>query len=219
MDVATGFSNWVTNWTPDLDDLYSGARDYSMGAWETQQRALVGGSGAAAVAIPVAHLAGLAADLAFVINRMGVSSFGVGAIRAREAGIGNFLERDDFNAVLLYWADDGAIREAMKGRAAAELSSKVALKMGTKILGKGFAAGVTGAMLSSAGYLVGQKLGGKMAAKAGAKFAGKYLGKAAAGFVPFLGPVVGGGINVWLISSVMDAANEFYRDKVKICTG
>ena len=88
------------------------------------------------------------------------------------------------------------------------------MKLGTKIAGKAFASGISAQLLASAGYLVGSKIGGKALGKAAATFAGKYAGKYAGGFVPFLGPVLGAGINLWLISSILESAGEFYEDKI-----
>ena len=53
-------------------------------------------------------------------------------------------------------------------------------------------------------------------AKVTSKVAAKFAGKAAAGFLPFLGPAVGGGINLWLIAGILSAAKEFYSDKADL---
>jgi hypothetical protein len=90
--------------------------------------------------------------------------------------------------------------------------AKVAGKAGTKIVLKG----LTAAMLSSVGYLAASRFGAKAMAKPAAKFAAKFGGKALGGFVPFVGPAVGGAINLWLISTIMDAAQSFYDDKIKL---
>lgn len=214
MGIAETFIRTVDGFTPDVDNIYADASRYTLSSWQNTQRAMVGASGAAAVAIPVAHLAGIAADLAFVVNRMGVSSFGTGAIMGNDRNYGNILEREDFGAVMAYWAGDDGIREAMNGKGAADMASKAGFKIATKLYGKTAAITLTQTMLASSGYLVGQKLGGKAMAKVASKVAAKFAGKAAAGFVPFLGPAVGGGINLWIISGILDAAQEFYGDKI-----
>lgn len=179
---------------------------------------MVTASGAAAVAIPGLHLVGIAADVAFVLNRMSVAAFGTGAILGAKAGVGNILEQEDFPAVLGYWSDDEDLKEAMTGKGAAT-AGKVGTKVGVKLMGKGFTKGMTKAMLSSSGYLIGQRMGGKALAKASGKFAGKFAGKAAGGFVPFLGPVISGGVNLWLISGIIDAAESYYTDKINLIRG
>lgn len=213
MNFNEMLANSVNKLTPDLDDLYDGACRYSMSDWELQQRSLATASGAGAVAIPGLHLAGLAADFAFIINRAGVASYGIGAIKGAERH-GNVLEQEDFVGVLNYWAGDADFMEAMKGKGAADLSSKVGIKVVTKVGGKVAVKGLTKAMLTSAGYMVAQKFGAKAMAKPAAKIAAKFGGKALGGFIPILGPIVGGGVNLWLISGIMDAASGFYRDKL-----
>lgn len=214
MGVTETFIATVERFTPDIDSIYADASRYTLADWQNAQRAMVGASGAAAVAIPLAHMAGIAADLAFVVNRMGVSTFGTGAILGSDRGYGNILERADFEAVLAYWSGDEGVREAMNGKGAADLASKAGFKVATKLYGKAAAITLTQTMLASSGYLIGQKLGGKAMAKVAAKVSAKFAGKTAAGFIPILGPVVGGGINLWIISGVLDAAHEFYSDKV-----
>jgi len=216
MGVAEAFIKAVNSMTPDVDDIYNGAKNETAASWKTRQNAMVTGTGALSMAIPGAHIAAIAADVAFVVNRMGVSTYGVGAIRGYDAGHGNILEEEDFGAVLGYWADDEDLRQAMKGKGAAKLATKVGSKVAAKIIGKGAGKILTKTMLASAGYLVGKKLGGKGLAKAAAKFVPKVAGKGVSGFVPFLGPAVSGGVNLWLLSTIMASADEFYQDKVAL---
>ncbi|HEX9981746.1 MAG TPA: hypothetical protein VGF69_00650, partial [Thermoanaerobaculia bacterium] len=164
---------------------------------------------------PIAHLAGIAADVIFLINRMGVCSYGIGAIYAERSQCGNFLEDEDFGIILNLWAggdENGELFAALSGKAAADMAIKVHTKAGLKMVAK--------TMCKSAGLLVGAQMGGKMGAKAGAKvgakFASKLGGKMLSGFVPFLGPVVGGGINLWFITGIADAAERFYGFKCDV---
>ena len=206
------FVNVVQSMRPDLIDIYNGAHSETLSSWKTRQNAMVTASGAAAVSIPGLHLAGMAADVAFIINRMGTASYGVGAIIGYDNEYGNILEEEDFHLVLAYWADDEDVAEAMKGKTAASLSSK----LGGKLMSKEAAKVLTKTMLASASHLATKKLGGKLLAKPAAKFGAKFVGKGAAGFVPFLGAVVGGGINLWLLNGIQDSAEEFYRDKIRL---
>lgn len=216
MDVANVFIDVVNSMTPDLGSLYEDAKNSSLDDWTFLQKSLVTASGAAAVAIPGLHLVGAAADIAFLVNRMGVSSYGVGAIKLSDSDMGNLLEPEDFGAVLSYWSGDDDLRQLIKGKAAADLSSKAGIKLVTKSGGKIAVKGLTKALLASGGYMIGAKLGGKAMAKPAAKFASKAGGKFLGGFVPFLGPVIGGGINLWLISSIISASEEFYSDKMQL---
>jgi hypothetical protein len=217
-EIMNTFLQVVDGLTPDLDNLYEGTRTSNLDDWKITQRAAVAASGAASAAIPGLHLVGLAADAAFVINRMSVASLGVGAILSERAAAGNILETDDFPAVLGYWCHDDGIQEAMKGKGAVGAST-VGAKIGAKVAGKAFAKGMTKTMLMSSGYLIGQRLGGKAMAKASAKFAGKFAGKAVGGMVPFVGPVVGAGINLWMISGIIEASELYYADKIALFHG
>lgn len=219
MSTSNFFLETVNSMTPEIDDIYHATKNESLTAWGVTQRSLVTASGAASVAIPGWHLAGMAADVGFVINRMGVSSYGVGSILCHNEQ-GNVLEPEDFAAVLGYWADDEDLRQALKGKSAADLSGKLGLSLGKKVLGKGSAKVVgkvlTKSLLTSSGYMIGRKLGGKGLAKAAAKFSGKFASKSISGFIPFAGPIVGGGVNLWLIDGILGAAEEFYKDKINI---
>ncbi|WP_326550522.1 hypothetical protein [Micromonospora sp. NBC_01813] len=210
----------VNGMTADPAEIYKNCGSFSLGGWKVLQLSLVGGSGAAAAAIPVLHLATLAADTMFIINRMGTAAYGVGAIMGRNAGLGNIVETDDFGMILAYWSGDEQVRFLMSpagvAKVSAELSAKLGVKAGAKIFGKGFVKGLPKVMLFSAGWLVAGRFGGKGAAKVGAKFAAKLAGKVGAGWIPLLGAAVAGGVNVWLIESIMSSAEEYYRAKIQL---
>ena len=155
--------------TPDINGVYRDAKTYHLSDWKALQKTLVTGSGAAAVAIPGLHLLGIAADVAFLMNRMAVCSYGIGAIIGSDEGEGNILEEEDFAIILAGWGGDESVNDAALAKAAADLTGKV----GGKMVSKQLAAFMT----QRAGILIGKKLGGK----------------AAAGFIPFLGAAVGGG--------------------------
>ena len=191
--------------TPDINGIFLSAKSQSLSDWRTTQQGLVTASGAASVAIPGLHLVGMAADVAFLMNRMSVCSYGIGAIIGNNSGHGNMLETEDFAVILARWSGDDSITDAAIGKAAADLAGKIGGKSVAKVLAK--------TMAEKAGLLVGKKMAGKLGAKLGAKFGAKLGGKAAAGFIPFLGAAVGGGINLWFISSVAASAEEWYRIK------
>ena len=192
--------------TPDVHGIYSNAKSSSLSSWRATQQALVTGSGAAAAAIPGFHLVGMAADVVFLMNRMSVCSYGIGAIIGTECGLGDILEDEDFAVVLARWGGDDSLNNAAVGKACADLAGKVGGKAVTKLLAK--------KMAESAGILVGKKLAGKVGMKVGAKFGAKLGTKAVTGFIPFLGAAVGGGINLWFITEIADAAEAWYRVKV-----
>jgi len=196
--IPMGFSEYVVSGfnslTPDINGTFNSARSYSMNEWCNMQKAAVTGSGAAASAIPGAHLAGAAADIAFLMNRMAVCSFGIGAIYAANNGLGNYLEDEDFAVILGLWAGNAELKAAISGKAAADAVAHVQSKASLKFLAKH--------MAKSSGILIGRKLAGKTAAKIGGKFGAKMRWNIAAVFVPILGAAVGGGINLWFISEI-----------------
>lgn len=192
--------------TPDINGIFESAKSYSLSDWRTMQQGLVTASGAASVAIPGLHLVGMAADVAFLMNRMSVCSYGIGGILGNTNSCGNILETEDFAIILARWSGSDSITDAAIGKTAAELCGKVGGKAAAKVLAK--------TMAEKAGLLVGKKLAGKLGAKIGTKFGAKLAGKATVGFIPFLGAAVGGGINLWFISSVAASAEEWYRIKV-----
>lgn len=209
------FSTWVTDafesLTPNLTDICSDAANYSLPGWRARQHALVTASGATAAAIPGLHLMGMAADITFLMNRMSVCSYGIGAIIGNQSEQANILEQEDFGVILAIWADVGDIKDATIAKAAADLVGKVGGKQISKLLAK--------VVCKQAGLLAGRKMAGKVGAKIAARFGVKLGGKMATGFIPFLGAAAGAGINLWFITSISAAAEEWYRMKVSIETG
>lgn len=182
--------------TPNLNKIYKDAAYKTLSNWRNTQVALVSGSGATA------------ADVAFLMNRMSVCSFGIGAIHGYDNGQGNFLEEEDFANVLGYWSHDAQMMTAITSKGAADMAAKVGSKAAIKLISKHLATG--------AGLLIGKKLSGKLGAKVGAKFGVKLAAKIGTGFVPLLGPLVGGGINAYFINDIADAASDYYRWKCDV---
>jgi hypothetical protein len=215
MTIAETAVNAISNLRPDLEAIYKDAQSYTLGGWRRRQQALVTASGAAAAGIPVAHLVGVTADLIFLINRMSVCSYGIGAIQGRDTGLGNVLEEEDFQIVLNIWAggnDMTTATAALSAKAAADIAVKVHSKAGLKLVAK--------TLLKTSGLFLGGAvagpLGAKAGAKIGAKFAAKMSGKMLSGFVPFFGAAAGAGVNLWFITSIADAAEHFYRFKFSV---
>ncbi|MGB8194645.1 MAG: hypothetical protein WCF67_22120, partial [Chitinophagaceae bacterium] len=194
--------------TPDIDNIYRDATGYNLSSWKTNQAALVTASGAAATAIPFLHLVGIPADVAFLMNRMSVCSFGIGAIICDDNKFGNILEKEDFAIILGRWCNDESLSNAAMSKMAAEVSSKT----GNKVLAKQLAKVAS----KQLGLMVGKKLGGKAGVKLGAKFGAKLGTKAAAGFIPFFGAAVGGTINLYFITQIQTEAESYYRFKITL---
>lgn len=191
--------------TPDLAGIYADAHAQSLSDWRVKQQAMVTASGAAAIAIPGMHLVGMAADVAFLMNRMAVCCYGIGAIVAHGKGLGQILEEEDFAIILGRWSGD----ENLSDSAITLIHANLMAELGSKAASQALARGVG----LRAGILVGKKLTSKIGAKIGAKFAGKMGSKALAGFIPVLGAAAGGGINLWFITSIAKEAQKWFELK------
>lgn len=84
-------------------------------------------------------------------------------------------------------------------KTAAKLSSKAGAQIASKVVAKKFATKVAG------------KLGAKVTAKVGTKIAGKVATKGFASWIPLLGAAACGGINTWIMSSLLDSAIAYYE--------
>ncbi|WP_158319441.1 hypothetical protein [Actinoplanes xinjiangensis] len=225
---AEKFISAINSMTPDLADIYAGSHRQAMGDWHARQVAMVTASGAGSAILPGYHLAAMVADVAFVVNRLGVAGHGAGAILGYQAGRGDILGADDMAAIVLYWvgADDftAAMKQAALGRTVAGFmplvaGNPVAVNSGvhTMMGGLGYLAGQK--VGSKAGAKAGGKLGAKVAGQLAAKLSAKLSGKVLSGFVPILGAVVAGGVNAWIVDGILDAAKDYYTDKLGILGG
>lgn len=197
--------------TPDLGEIYASAQSYRLDDWRLLQQGLVTSSGAATMAMPFAHLVGMAADFAFLMNRLSVCSFGIGAILGEEQGAGNILEAEDFAVVLSRWSDVDGVSNAAVAKVSAGLAKSLGGTEISKMLAKVAA--------EQAGILANKKLGAKVGTKVAAKLSGKMGTKIIGGMVPFLGPVVGGGVNLWFMIGIADEAESWYRYKLSLGGG
>ncbi len=206
------FAEWVVSafegLTPDRAGIYADTHAQSMSDWRLKQQSMVTGSGAAAAAIPVAHLATMSADVIFLMNRMSVCAYGIGSIIGGKTQGASFLEEEDFPNILAVWAGDDDVDSMLTSKMVVDIAAKVGGKVGAKLIGKTIA--------QTGGVLLGKKLSAKVSAKVAIKFASKLAGKAVGGFIPFIGAAVGGGINLWFVTSIADAAERYYRFKLEV---
>ncbi len=196
--------------TPNLTGIYADAHAVPLTDWRRKQQAMVTASGAASIAVPVMHLVGMAADVAFLMNRMAVCCYGIGAIVAHGKGLGQILEDEDFAIILGRWSGDENLSDAAITLIHADLMAELGGKAASRALARGVGL--------RAGILIGKKLTSKIGAKIGAKFASKMGSKAMAGFIPVLGAAVGGGINLWFITSIAKEAQKWFELKSSFYT-
>ena len=201
--------NTFENLTPDLQGIYDTHKAKTMNEFTGPQSLSVLASGAAAGALPGLHLLGATADLAFLMNRMSVCCYGIGAIKGYQALGIDILEREDFALILALWAGDEDVTRIVSTKIGADLLVVGGAKVGLKAVSKGIG--------HQLGVISGKKLAGKVGAKVGAKIGAKAGAKFAAGWIPVLGGVVGAGVNAYFLSDVMAAAQRFYDFKGLCC--
>lgn len=193
----------------DVDAIHAAATGRPLSAWKKQQAAWVSASAVGSALLPGAHVLAMTADIGFLMNRMHTTSYGVGSIvtRAREA-----LEPEDFANVLAHWSGTVTLDDQLRSAVVTKLSATAGLTvgggLGSKLVGKAVAEAGT--------VLIGKKLGAKVAAKVAVKMATKLMAKASAGFVPLIGAAASAGISAWFVTSLADAAEEYYRFKLSV---
>ncbi|GII94374.1 hypothetical protein [Sinosporangium siamense] len=176
------------------------------------------------------HIMVATADFSAVVHKMAIMTWGIG----HKMGC-SIDSRLDLANVLALWA--GAIGEdALNGAVVAGTfgamgaagvaayggGTAFATAVAVKIAGKaaGAAAGaITTKVAGKAAGIVANKLASaamkQVAPALGAKIAAQMGAKHVAGWIPFVGTVVGGGINFWIMSTLADSARAYYREKAK----
>ncbi|MFF3018521.1 hypothetical protein [Streptomyces sp. NPDC057939] len=203
----------------------------SLQSWRTSQIAQAAAAGAAAMAIPVAHMATLAADFVVLLRKMAVCAWGIGY------KLGAPVDAEDDLAIILgLWSGavepDALSVTAVTASGAATLIAVNAAHptftqaVLTQILTQG---GHTGATVI-AGKVAG-KAGGKMVLKLGkpalqmnahkiaVKFSVMLGSKAVTGALPFIGALAGAAINAHFVNRFADAAETYYRAKLAYPNG
>ena len=208
MDVGKIIVDWFETSTPDLDGIYSNAYHQDMFRWRTKHLVPVATQGGMTMIVPGAHIVALALDVQLLVYHMSVCGYGIGAIHGYQNGHGNILEKEDIALILAHWVGDENIKTAMGSKIVADIAIKIGGKLGVKLIAKEFG--------KMAGLLIGQKLAGKVGAKIGVKFGAKIGAKIPLGWIPFLGVLIGAGINSYLIRSISNSADEYYRWKCRV---
>lgn len=191
----------------DLDKLYQETAGYSVKEWQNFQLAAAAAGGAAGGAVPVAHLAGLAADLLHVIYRMARTSLGTGAIMGRHEFNDNIVGDEDFFAVLAQWSDPESLGDIVRLKLEG-ITGKVSAKTVGKVAAK--------AIVKHAGIVAGGAIANKLFTKVLGKFIAKLLAKVWIGFIPGVGALFSAGVDAWFITKVNEASVVFYPKKIRL---
>jgi hypothetical protein len=206
------------------EDLKKEALQHSLQEWKAISNAKVAGVGGLTGLLggPIG-LALEAGDIAYLFAASGRACYGVGHISGAEIDYEN-----DIPLILAIWS--GAA-EATGFVATGKVGIKAGgyiVKAGGKILGKFGTKVVAGATLSMAGKSGGKvagkiisktffkgstKAASKIVTKVGAKVGAKVATKAGFKWLPLIGGVVSAGINYWVASGLMDAAQQYYNNE------
>jgi hypothetical protein len=120
-----------------------------------------------------------------------------------EITIINKMVIDDSEDVFSKYLRETIFTLRLTGKMKKKSLSKVGVKLGTKILSK---KGIP-------------KLTSKIASKAGTKLSSKVAGKVSTKWIPIIGGVTSAGINIWIITSIAEAAKQYYdADYIRIKT-
>ena len=188
------------------ESVYEDVEGYNLSQWRHRQELLAGGAGAGAAAIPVFHYATLPADIAWLINRMDACCYGIGAIIGRESNKGKILEKEDLANILALWGDHTTVYQLEK------ITTERPEGSFNRAAGR---AGLATLVATSLGVMGVGGLTAPLVAKVATKLGAKITAKAALGLIPLAGAVVSGGINVWLVSSISNAAEKYYGWKAE----
>lgn len=207
----------------DPSNAVSAAKNFSsVNSWTAWQASQAAVAGAGALAVPGAHVPAMVADVAFLMHKMAYCSWGIGGIY--DCSVEG---KPDFAIILAHWAgevsEDALGGAIVTGTVAGSMALAGSPAVVGKLLGKGVGLGVTEltakAGLKASSKTIG-KVSGKLVEKAAAKLATKIgtkiSAKGIAGFVPIIGPAVGGSVNVYFVKSISNSAEAFYSKKWQI---
>jgi hypothetical protein len=208
--------------------LKKDASSYSdVDAWKIKHITMVATSGAAAgVTGGPWSYAAIIADLLWCRKVAPLGCLGIGYINDEDVDIDQ-----DMNMIMAIWAGVGVASTSVPaGKVGVKVSPKATMKLGTKIAPKvaakqtgKFAGKVVGKVVSKTALKSSSKALSKLTAKIVDKAVAKVFAKAAAkvgmGWIPIIGGVVSGGINWWLLSTMMDAAEQYYSNPYVVFDG
>jgi hypothetical protein len=195
--------------------------------WKAKHIAMVATSGmAAGVTGGAWSYSAIIWDLVWCRKVAPLGCLGIGYIHEEDVDIDQ-----DMNMIMAIWAGVGVASAAVPaGKVGVKVSPKATMKLGTKMAPK-LAAKGTGKLVGEVfGKVVSKtalktsskalsKLTAKIVDKAVAKVFAKVAAKIGVGWIPIIGGVVSGGINWWLLSTMMDAAEHYYSNPYVVFDG
>lgn len=174
-----------------------------VGSWKFERSAAVGlvGAGTGGFGGPVGVLA-IPFELALCERQATIGAFGIGHL------LGCKVDYDlDREMILAIWAGEGSLEKYVpEGKVGIKINDKaVAASVTKSIMG----VVLTTSLVKGSSKFLG-KLSAKLVAKAAAKLGAKVGAKASSAWIPLIGGAVSGGVNVWLVQGLLDAAEQYY---------
>lgn len=174
-----------------------------VGTWKFERSAAVGvvGGGTGAIGGPVGVIA-IPFELALCERQATTGAFGIGHL------LGCKVDYDlDREIILAIWAGEGSLEKYVpEGKVGIKINDKAVAASATKSL---MGIVLTTSLVKGSSKFLG-KLSAKLVAKAVAKIGAKMGAKASTAWVPIIGGIVSGGVNVWLVQGLLDAAEQYY---------
>ncbi|WP_207680105.1 EcsC family protein [Desulfonema magnum] len=198
--IAEGIKKMaMVDYSSDRMKLRYDARKHSLPDWRAKSVAKVGAvGGLTGLSGGPWALALEAGDIAYLMSMAGRACYGVGYILGKEVDY-----RNDIPNILAVWCGAAdAVDSIAAGKVGIKIAGKksvpYAMKAGAKIVSKTALKGSSKAMQK-----VLAKVAGKLAAKLSAKVGTKWI--------PIVGGIVSAGINGWVASGLLDAAEAYYK--------
>lgn len=167
---------------------------------KTKQLTKAGGMGLGAALIPVAGYLTLPAETVAYIRCLSATALAVGVATTGEC------DEDDFFNILGVWCGSIELNKdlgkSITAKALAGGAPLIGGKIGVKMASKAFA--------TTCGLIIARKISPKLGVKASTFFVSMLAGKAGTRWIPGVSALTAGGINVYMMHTMIKAAEEYY---------
>lgn len=205
----------------EREQLKRQVKNYTINEWKRERISMVIASGGISGILGGPWgLAAIPADPAWCGRVSALGCFGIGHIKNVD------IDYDvDMNLILSIWTGlEEATNIVPAGKVGIKLCSKATPKIAAKVAGT-VVGKVAGKVALKGGSKLGAKLASKAASKATTKLLTKLMAKGGTSWIPLVGGLVSGSVNWWLVSGLLDAAEEYYshdylilRDHELVCS-
>lgn len=167
---------------------------------KTKQLTKAGGMGVSAAIIPIAGYLTLPAETVAYIRCLSATALAVGVAKTGEC------DEDDFFNILGVWCGsvdlNKDLAKSITAKALAGGAPIIGGKIGMKMATKAFA--------TTCGLIIAKKISPKLGMKASTFFVSMLAGKAGTRWIPGVSALAAGGINVYMMHTMIEAAERYY---------